>query len=105
LKIFRGGYVLLPRSGMSLKIFRDMYVLLPRAGISYNIFHRSARAQPDIVVAGTTVESAALASVRSVARAQPAIEVAGTKIEGAALAPVPLVGKGSTSHCGGEHGR
>jgi hypothetical protein len=43
------------------------------------LFARSALAQPDTVVAGTTGEGAALATVR-------------------------LVGVGSASHCGGGHG-
>jgi hypothetical protein len=37
--------------------------------------------------------------------AQPATVVAGTKVEGAALASLRSMGVGSTSHCGGGHDR
>ena len=49
------------------------------------LFARSAWAQPGIVEADTTVEVAALASVRCSAWAEPASVVAGTTGEVAAL--------------------
>jgi hypothetical protein len=97
LKIFLNMYVLLPRTGMSLKIFRDRYVLLPRSGMFLNIFHRSEWAQPATVVAGTTGESAALASVRLVG-AGTARHWGAWHHSGAALAPARLVGMGPASH-------
>jgi hypothetical protein len=57
------------------------------------------------VVARTTGECAALASVRLVGVAEPNTAVAGKTGEGAALASVRLVGVSSASLCGGGHDR
>jgi hypothetical protein len=66
------------------------------------LFAWSAWAQSSTVVADTTGEGAALASVRLVV-VVPSTVVAGTTIEGAALAYDCLVGESSARHCGGGH--
>jgi hypothetical protein len=65
------------------------------------LFYRSAWAQPATVVAGTTVDGAALASVRWLGLCQPATVVVGTRVEGASLISVRFIGEGSASHSGG----
>ena len=65
------------------------------------LFYLSACAQLATVVADTTAESPALASVRLVCVAQPATGVAGKTYKCAALVSVRLVGMGSASHWGG----
>ena len=62
------------------------------------LFAWSAWAQLAIVVAGTTGEGAALASVRLLGVAQLATVLAVKTCNGAALASVHLVGMGSASH-------
>ena len=69
------------------------------------LFARSAWAQPAIVLAGTKVEGAALASISWSAWALPATVLAGTTVEGAPLASVRLFGEASGRHCGGGHDR
>ena len=60
----------------------------------WTLFFWSAWAQPSSMVADTTDESAALASVRIVGKGQPDTVVAVTKVEGASLVSVRLVGMG-----------
>jgi hypothetical protein len=55
------------------------------------------------VVAGTTGNGSAIASVRLTAWAHSVNVVTGTTGEGAALASVRFVGVSSGSHCGGGH--
>jgi hypothetical protein len=62
-----------------------------------------AWAQPATVWAGTTGESAALASVRSVVVDSASQCDGGYDIEGAALSSFHSVDFGSVSHCGGGH--
>jgi hypothetical protein len=68
------------------------------------LFSRSTWSRPATVVAGMTVDCAALASVRSVGVGSANHCMADTTGEGPALASVRWVGEGSTSHCVGEHG-
>jgi hypothetical protein len=65
----------------------------------------SACAQPDTVLAGTTFEGAAMASVRLSSSAQPASVVAGTTGEGVAISSVRSVSVESARHCGGGYDR
>jgi hypothetical protein len=65
------------------------------------LFPRSAWAQPATVVAGTTGEGLAVASVRLVGVGLARSELACKSGEGFDLASIRSVGVGTESHCGG----
>ena len=67
----------------------------------WSLIARSAWAEPATVVASTTVDGAALASVSSVGVGSASHLVVGMTVESAALASVLSVGVGSASHCDG----
>jgi hypothetical protein len=69
------------------------------------LFARSAWAQADTVVLGTTGEALLRPLIARSALVMPATVVAGTIGEGAALASDRLVGVDSASHCGGGNDR